>query len=383
MEHLPIHLVDEIRLGGPNHLRWMYSTERKMCKFKGLVRNRCNLEACIAEGFNVEEFLIFGFRYLHDGVKTPFSRYRTEDDEDVEKEGDDLSLMFPKLGHPVGNGKKKKGETFTMDLELSCGVHRYVLFNTGDEQVEAFIKEHKMLIDSNIRSNAWTRARSHSQEFGNWFKEKVKNVEVPNQVTLSATTDSFASARDQNPIDGEVIYYGTIQDIIEAEMEKLQSRQSEDDNQLFDTFTAVMGHEHPRSMRLYGRGVTKKELEERMHQRMAEKLEQQKVTIHQEVADDILGRLNRMYPGLQLNAAMLASMGSQSPQEAMQPLNRPSSSKNNQALKGWPIADTDELGSSSLDLADLKNYESQAYFLLLQIARNALLAHYICSISQK
>jgi len=36
-------------------------------------------------------------------------------------------------------------------------------------------------------------------------------------VTLSATTDSFASARDQNPIDGEVIYYGAIQDIIEVD----------------------------------------------------------------------------------------------------------------------------------------------------------------------
>ncbi|KAH0781707.1 hypothetical protein KY290_001305 [Solanum tuberosum] len=116
MEHLPIHLVDKIRLGGPNHLRWMYSTERKMCKFKGLVRNRRYPEGCIAEGFDVEEFLIFGSRYLHYGVKTPFSRYRTEDDEDVEKEGDDLSLLFPKLGHPVGNGKKKIGKIFTMDL---------------------------------------------------------------------------------------------------------------------------------------------------------------------------------------------------------------------------------------------------------------------------
>jgi len=140
MEHLPIHLVDEIRLGGPNHLRWMYSTERKISKFKGLVRNRRYPEGCIADGFDVEEFLIFGLRYLHYGVKTPFSRYQTEDDEDVEKEGDDLSLLFPKLGHPVGNGKKKKGKTFTMDLELSSEVHRCVLFNTGDEQVEDFIK---------------------------------------------------------------------------------------------------------------------------------------------------------------------------------------------------------------------------------------------------
>ena len=42
-------------------------------------------------------------------MKIPFSRYRTEDDEVVEKEGDDFSLLFLKFGHPVANGK-----TFTM-----------------------------------------------------------------------------------------------------------------------------------------------------------------------------------------------------------------------------------------------------------------------------
>lgn len=119
-------------------------------------------------------------------------------------------------------------------------------------------REHKILIDSTVRQNAWTRARIHSQQFDNWFKEKVQTVEVPNQlkwlakgpnrvatrkytayftngyrfhtverdstrksqnsgVSLAATTDSFASARDQNPIDGEVIYYGAIQDIIELD----------------------------------------------------------------------------------------------------------------------------------------------------------------------
>uniref|UniRef100_M0ZUL9 Uncharacterized protein n=1 Tax=Solanum tuberosum TaxID=4113 RepID=M0ZUL9_SOLTU len=37
-----------------------------------------------------------------------------------------------------------------------------------------------------------------------------------------------------------------------AEMEKMQSQQNEDDNQSFDAFTAVMGHEHPGCLRLYG-----------------------------------------------------------------------------------------------------------------------------------
>ncbi|WMV54784.1 hypothetical protein MTR67_048169 [Solanum verrucosum] len=37
-----------------------------------------------------------------------------------------------------------------------------------------------------------------------------------------------------------------------AEMEKLQSQQSEDNDQSFDAFTAVMGDEQPGSLRLYG-----------------------------------------------------------------------------------------------------------------------------------
>ena len=101
MEHLPIHLVDEIRLGGPNHLRHMYPMERELYEFKDLVRNRFNPEGSILEGFVAKEFLTFGSRYLHDGVKTRFSTYQTEDDKDVEEEQNDVSTIFSKVDHPV------------------------------------------------------------------------------------------------------------------------------------------------------------------------------------------------------------------------------------------------------------------------------------------
>ncbi|XP_075108925.1 uncharacterized protein LOC142180757 [Nicotiana tabacum] len=248
MPHLPIHLVNEIKLGSPAHLHWMYPIERNLCKYKAFVRNRSCLEASIAEGFLAEECLIFCSRYLHNSVKTRFSRYPIVDDECPQH----LSSIFPVIGHPIGSKKKN---TFLMDPQLCYEAHRYALFNTGDEQVEKFIEEHKNLIGNRSRSNAWERARNHSREFNNWFAEKVKNIEVPNYVrwlakwpnaiakrytayfingyrfhtierdsrcktqnngvTLSATTDSFASSRDQNPIDGEVIYYRAIQDIIE------------------------------------------------------------------------------------------------------------------------------------------------------------------------
>ncbi|KAK6773960.1 hypothetical protein RDI58_029199 [Solanum bulbocastanum] len=52
------------------------------------------------------------------------------------------------------------------------------------------------------------------------FHTKTQDVPCKTQnsgVTLSATIDSFASAKDQNPINGMVNYYGIIQDIIEID----------------------------------------------------------------------------------------------------------------------------------------------------------------------
>ncbi|KAM3375541.1 hypothetical protein P3S68_014255 [Capsicum galapagoense] len=139
MTHLPIHLVNEIKLGGPTHCRSMYPIERKLSKLKTFVRNRSCLEASIAEGFLEEEYLTFCSRYLHDGVKTRFSRYETEDQAKDDVCVQNMSPIFPKIGHPIGR-EKKKDSTFLLDSKLCYEEYRYVLFNTGDEQVEKFIE---------------------------------------------------------------------------------------------------------------------------------------------------------------------------------------------------------------------------------------------------
>ncbi|KAF3667594.1 hypothetical protein FXO38_08500 [Capsicum annuum] len=169
-------------------------------------------------------------------------RYQTEEEESILN----LSPIFPKNGHLIGC-EKKKDCTFFMDAKLRYEAHRYVLFNTEDEEVEKFIEEHKNSLSNHTISNVWLRGRNHSREFSSWFEERVKNIEVSlhlkwlssayfingyrfhtknryapcktqnSGVTLSTTTDSFASARDQNPIDGVVVYYGVIQDIIEID----------------------------------------------------------------------------------------------------------------------------------------------------------------------
>ncbi|KAH0635868.1 hypothetical protein KY289_035783 [Solanum tuberosum] len=161
----------------------------------GLVRNRFHLEASILEGFVALESVNLCSRYLHAGVKTKFSRYQLENEQGTETEGDNLSPMFPKFGHPIGREKKSKGNNFHMEIQLCVDIHRYVLFNTGDEKMETFIMEHKTVIDNHIRSNAWIRSQNHSQEFGNWFEEKVKFVEVPEHLRQLDKGPNIAAKR--------------------------------------------------------------------------------------------------------------------------------------------------------------------------------------------
>ncbi|KAG5616242.1 hypothetical protein H5410_016066 [Solanum commersonii] len=157
------HLIVNGFVDGYN--KWIVHGERLSSRNTPLSRNHDDIDGLLHDTFqNIEGETRNGegereglsedakrfFKLVDEGKKELYPGYRTEDDENVEKEGDDLSLLFPKLGHPIGNGKKKKGKTFTMDLELSSEVHRYVLFNTGDEQVEDFIK----LSDVDMR---WSR----------------------------------------------------------------------------------------------------------------------------------------------------------------------------------------------------------------------------------
>ncbi|KAH0700764.1 hypothetical protein KY290_010262 [Solanum tuberosum] len=83
-----------------------------------------------------------------------------------------------------------------------------------------------------------------------------KEKESPDELSAK---ELFVATRSRKP--GRV-YKDSNEDTISkiAEMEKMQSRQNEDDNQSFDAFTTVMGHEHPGCLRLYGRGVTKSTL---------------------------------------------------------------------------------------------------------------------------
>jgi hypothetical protein len=137
MVHLPIHLANEVRLGGPVQFRWMYPTERNLCKLKSYVRNRAHPEGSIAEGYLAEEALTFCSRYLHESVDTRLNRksrnYDNSDLCDV-----DLNDYFSCIGRPLCG--KKNGNPFFLDSTTKARAHRYLLFNFGD--VDTYIRYH-------------------------------------------------------------------------------------------------------------------------------------------------------------------------------------------------------------------------------------------------
>ncbi|XP_058774236.1 uncharacterized protein LOC131648500 [Vicia villosa] len=250
MVHLPIHLVNEVRMGGPVQFRWMYFPERYLGKLKGYVRNKSRPEGYIAEGYLVEECLTFCSRYLHNGVETRFTRMTRNSDRCDPHEHESPSSCL-NVGHPIGG--KKKGEAISLDCKSRSLAHRYILFN--HEDVQKFISEHEN--ENSNKRKGWSKAKSQGLDFVEWFKKRALLSDVsgnlrklsngPNKiarsfsgyvingyrfhtkqrdarrktqnsgVTLAAITKSFSSTKDENPITQSITYYGMITEIIEVD----------------------------------------------------------------------------------------------------------------------------------------------------------------------
>ncbi|XP_019255451.1 PREDICTED: uncharacterized protein LOC109234065 [Nicotiana attenuata] len=250
MTHFPIHLANEVRLGGPVQNRWMYPPERYMCTLKSYVRNKNHPEGSIAEAYLVEECLTLCSRYLHGGVQTRFNR-RPRNNDECGYDTQTFSL-FPKRGCPLG---AKKSDPIVLDGKSLCQAHAYVLNNC--DEVQEYIREHEVEVNNQRRGSRWSKAKNHSQNFSQWFETRVLHEDVsdmikqlsigPNSiakryfgylingyrfhtrqrdarrktqnsgVTLGALTTSFASSKDKNPVDANLTYYGRIIDIVELD----------------------------------------------------------------------------------------------------------------------------------------------------------------------
>ncbi|XP_075482523.1 uncharacterized protein LOC142522848 [Primulina tabacum] len=257
MIHLTVHLATEVQLAGPIYYRWMYPIARYLGTLKSYVRNRSRPEGSIAEGYLAEECLTFCSLYLADYVETKFNQ-STRNDETII--GSTFALdVFTASGYALGKAIANK-----FDDETLKKAHQYVLFNC--HHVQSYIDEHRQILNlTHSGLPPHQIERMHSESFASWFATHIENIN-PSQddpvsndlkslargpnfvgiryekfisngfrfhtkeveckrktqncgVIVQATTSSYSSIRDQNPISSELDYYGILQNVIELDYE--------------------------------------------------------------------------------------------------------------------------------------------------------------------
>ncbi|KAL9666810.1 hypothetical protein QQ045_001152 [Rhodiola kirilowii] len=101
MEHLPIHLADEILLGGPVHYRWMYPFERFIYRLKQLGQkgNRAEVEASIVNAYIQLETSYLGSDYLDPALTTTGVRLQRNEVATSDVEDPQISIYnYPRVG---------------------------------------------------------------------------------------------------------------------------------------------------------------------------------------------------------------------------------------------------------------------------------------------
>ncbi|XP_074374170.1 uncharacterized protein LOC141714555 [Apium graveolens] len=170
MVHLPVHFCKEIQYGGPVQQRWMYFIERYLSVLKKYVCNRSKPEGSIAEGYLAHEFLTFCARFLND------------------------------------DQNKSVNESPSVNAEKGGNHHKLLDFN----------------LENIAKSKRYKTEKTHTDAVYEWFRchteqRDRKFITQNSGVFLTSLTTSFASSKDTNPSDGEVSYYGSIQEILEID----------------------------------------------------------------------------------------------------------------------------------------------------------------------
>ncbi|XP_022632017.1 uncharacterized protein LOC111240728 isoform X2 [Vigna radiata var. radiata] len=127
MEHLPIHLPYEARLGGPVQYRWMYLFERFMGYAKRSVKNKVRVEGSICASYLHRETTHFCSHYFKNFMLTPKST-RNEVNTEIESLLTTLSV-FHQPGRPSG----RESTHWLRDEELRSA-HVHVLINCDEVQ---------------------------------------------------------------------------------------------------------------------------------------------------------------------------------------------------------------------------------------------------------
>ncbi|KAK2403534.1 hypothetical protein QL285_052960 [Trifolium repens] len=194
MVHLIVHLVEEVKLGGPVHYRWMYPVERYLGQLKKYVRNKARPEGSIAEAYNLQEILTFCSRYL-ENIETRWNQTSRVDDEPINDIQVDshVAELFPRVGKPIGGSSY-----YTLTPIEKLQAHRHILTNCP--LVDDYLKQYRSIARSELRSGARSTSevdKKVHREFAHWFRNRICN----NLDTIAGLDKKVLISLAQGPFD--------------------------------------------------------------------------------------------------------------------------------------------------------------------------------------
>ncbi|WRX28001.1 protein of unknown function DUF4216 - like 7 [Theobroma cacao] len=216
MEHLPIHLPYEAKVGGLVQYRWMYPFERFLQHLKKKVKNRASVEGSICEAYIIEEISSFCSWYFEPAMRTRLNRMlRNDDGGDVDSQGR-LSI-FIHFGRAFGPLDKSR----FLDEDEFYAAELYVLMNS--EEMLPYIKMFDEIIKGDVvHISEDELEKVRDARFVKWFKNYVATrmdeidpriLEIshgPGRMIRVCIKGSFYN-------DCERDFYGILVDIIELE----------------------------------------------------------------------------------------------------------------------------------------------------------------------
>ncbi|XP_058729647.1 uncharacterized protein LOC131601773 isoform X2 [Vicia villosa] len=134
MEHIPIHLPYEARVGGPVQYRWMYPFERYLNRLKQMVKNRSRVEGSICEAYLCQETSHFCSYYFESHVQTLRNKVGRNDDGVQDDVVPQTFSIFNHYGRSAGFCKSR----YLDDRELKAA-HLHILLNC--EEVQPYIEK--------------------------------------------------------------------------------------------------------------------------------------------------------------------------------------------------------------------------------------------------
>ncbi|XP_004506268.1 uncharacterized protein [Cicer arietinum] len=177
MEHLPIHLLYEAKLGGPVQYRWIYTFERKMGDFKRTVKNKARVESSICMSYLHRETTYFCSHYFK--TISLFDRSPRNEGAKLNDAVTTTLSISNQLGRPSG-----KAQTHWL----------------SDAERSAFLHSNSIIEDDPI-----SQTRIHG-EFPEWFRayasDKENGVTDPNLLSLAWGPDSMVKTWHKYYING-------------------------------------------------------------------------------------------------------------------------------------------------------------------------------------